>query len=37
MAALNEALADLGQTGELAKVFARWHVPYVSPNEKSVR
>jgi ABC-type amino acid transport substrate-binding protein len=34
IAALDEAFAELAQTGELAKVFARWHVPYVSPNEK---
>ncbi len=34
MAALNVALVDLAQSGELAKVFARWHVPYFSPSEK---
>ena len=39
MAALNEAFAELAQTGELARVCARWHVPYMAPNdkEKSVR
>jgi ABC-type amino acid transport substrate-binding protein len=31
IAALNEAFVELAQTGELAKVFARWHVPYVYP------
>ena len=34
IAALDEAFAELAQTGELAKVFARWHVPYVAPDEK---
>jgi ABC-type amino acid transport substrate-binding protein len=32
--ALNDAFAELAQSGELAEVFARWHVPYVSANEK---
>jgi polar amino acid transport system substrate-binding protein len=34
IAALDRAFAELAQTGELAKVFARWHVPYLSPNER---
>ena len=34
IAALDRAFAELAQTGELAKVFARWHVPYISPNER---
>ena len=34
IAAIDEAFAELAQKGELAKVFARWHVPYVSANEK---
>jgi len=34
IAAIDEAFAELAQTGELAKVCARWHVPYVSPTEK---
>ncbi len=34
MAAIDEAFAELAQSGELAKVFARWQVPYVSPDEK---
>ncbi len=28
------ALAELAQSGELAKVFAHWHVPY-TPHEKA--
>jgi ABC-type amino acid transport substrate-binding protein len=34
IAPINKAFAELAQSGELAKVFARWHVPYVSPEEK---
>jgi ABC-type amino acid transport substrate-binding protein len=33
IAALDEAFAELAQTGELARLFARWHVPYISPNK----
>ena len=34
IAAIDEAFAELAQSGELAKLFVRWHVPYVAPNEK---
>ena len=30
--AIDDAFAELARTGELAKVFARWHVPYIAPN-----
>jgi polar amino acid transport system substrate-binding protein len=30
-AALDRAFAELARSGELAQVFARWHIPYVSP------
>jgi ABC-type amino acid transport substrate-binding protein len=29
--AINEALDDLAQSGQLADVFGRWHVPYAPP------
>ena len=30
-AAIDQALAELAESGELAKVFARWHIPYTRP------
>ncbi|HTU19515.1 MAG TPA: transporter substrate-binding domain-containing protein [Gemmataceae bacterium] len=30
---IDRALAELARSGRLAKVFARWHVPYTPPNE----
>jgi polar amino acid transport system substrate-binding protein len=33
-AAIDQAFAELARAGELAKVFARWHIPYISPNEE---
>jgi polar amino acid transport system substrate-binding protein len=30
---IDRALAELKRSGRLAKVFARWHVPYAPPNE----
>jgi polar amino acid transport system substrate-binding protein len=32
-AEIDRALAELKRSGRLSKVFARWHVPYDSPNE----
>jgi polar amino acid transport system substrate-binding protein len=32
-AAIDEALEELGRSGRLARVFARWHVPYASPDK----
>jgi ABC-type amino acid transport substrate-binding protein len=29
-AAIERAFAELEQSGELAKVFARWHIPYLA-------
>ncbi len=31
-AAIDQAFKELAQSGDLAKVFARWHVPYIAPN-----
>ena len=31
--AIDEALAELARSGELAKVFARWHIPYTPPRK----
>jgi ABC-type amino acid transport substrate-binding protein len=31
VAAVDEAFAELAASGELARLFARWHVPYISP------
>jgi polar amino acid transport system substrate-binding protein len=37
-AALDHAFGELAQSGELARVFARWHIPYIVPDgEKSSR
>jgi polar amino acid transport system substrate-binding protein len=30
---IDRALAELNRSGRLSKVFARWHVPYIPPNE----
>jgi polar amino acid transport system substrate-binding protein len=32
-AAIDAAIDDLAVSGRLAKVFARWHVPYIAPAE----
>ena len=32
--AIERAFDELAESGKLAKVFERWHVPYVSPAEK---
>jgi polar amino acid transport system substrate-binding protein len=32
-AEIDRALKELDRSGRLARVFARWHVPYVSPRE----
>jgi ABC-type amino acid transport substrate-binding protein len=32
--AIDEAFAGLARSGELASVFARWHIPYISPKEE---
>ena len=32
--ALDRAFEDLARSGKVAKVFARWHVPYTPPAEK---
>jgi ABC-type amino acid transport substrate-binding protein len=34
IAALDLAFASLLESGDLERVFARWHVPYVMPNEE---
>ena len=34
-AAIDQALAELAESGELAKVFARWHIPYTRPQGES--
>jgi polar amino acid transport system substrate-binding protein len=34
-AALERAFDELAESGELAKVFARWHVPYVAPEAEA--
>ena len=36
-AAIERAFAELEQSGELAKVFARWHIPYLPPTRDSGR
>jgi polar amino acid transport system substrate-binding protein len=33
-AAIDRAFDELAHSGRLAKVFARWHVPYVAPEEE---
>lgn len=35
-AAVDEALDDLAQSGKLASVFQRWHVPYQSPRQPAL-
>jgi polar amino acid transport system substrate-binding protein len=35
--ALDGAFAELARSGELARVFARWHIPYVAPDVKASR
>ncbi len=32
--AIDRALDALAQSGRLAAVFARWHIPYTSPEEE---
>jgi polar amino acid transport system substrate-binding protein len=34
-AALDDAFAELARSGQLAAVFARWHIPYLAPEEKT--
>jgi ABC-type amino acid transport substrate-binding protein len=34
-AAIDDAFAELARAGDLARVFGRWHIPYVSPNEEA--
>ena len=33
-AAVDRAFDELAQSGRMAEVFARWHIPYTAPNEK---
>jgi polar amino acid transport system substrate-binding protein len=35
--ALDEALVDLARSGELERLFAHWHIPYLAPTEKIPR
>jgi ABC-type amino acid transport substrate-binding protein len=35
--AIDAAFAELARSGELARVFARWQIPYLSPEEKSIK
>jgi ABC-type amino acid transport substrate-binding protein len=32
--AIDRAFVELAQSGQLAKVFARWHIPYLSPSNE---
>jgi polar amino acid transport system substrate-binding protein len=34
-AAIDRAFDELGESGKLAEVFARWHVPYVAPTKRT--
>lgn len=34
-AAVDQALADLAESGKLAEVFDRWHIPYAAPTQRA--
>src|SRR5262249_27396122 len=34
--AIEAAFEDLAQSGKLAEVFARWHIPYEAPRKSAV-